>query len=431
MRKMFIWGAGDIGKRIINKLDINWIEAFVESDNAKVGSIYCGKKVIAIEEYIQNYSDYYIIVAQANAIDAIRILENNNIKNYFSIGELPGELVEPYNRDYLKNFIISYFKDKENYILYGFSLYTILIDAWIFDEYKIHPPIAINEEERKIDSVKKCFPELNLKEDFTIFSVNEVCVCVDEYNQLSNLQCCKNINLVDLYDCTDKICDYYNSEVAKLHNIHNGKRCFIVATGPSLKSEDLDILKNNDEICFSVNKIYHIFNETLWRPTYYVVADWRMQETLISDNPVLDGMDIFVADTSAKFWSEHLFKNIYKFHQHYEYCSERLPKFTDDFSRKSYTGSTITYTCIQLAAYMGFSEIYLIGVDFSYAKNGGKYEHFYKEENLSSLGFHKYVANAYLAAKIYAEKNNIKIYNATRGGNLEIFERVDFDSLFY
>ena len=37
---------------------------------------------------------------------------------------------------------------------------------------------------------------------------------------------------------------------------------------------------------------------------------------------------------------------------------------------------------------------------------------------------------AYQKAKQYAETHGIKIYNATRGGKLEVFERVDFDSLF-
>ena len=36
----------------------------------------------------------------------------------------------------------------------------------------------------------------------------------------------------------------------------------------------------------------------------------------------------------------------------------------------------------------------------------------------------------YMCAKEYAERHEIKIYNATRGGKLEVFERVDFDSLF-
>ena len=34
------------------------------------------------------------------------------------------------------------------------------------------------------------------------------------------------------------------------------------------------------------------------------------------------------------------------------------------------------------------------------------------------------------SGKHYADKHGIKIYNATRGGKLEIFDRVDFDTIF-
>ena len=91
----------------------------------------------------------------------------------------------------------------------------------------------------------------------------------------------------------------------------------------------------------------------------------------------------------------------------------------------------MTYAAIQLAAYMGFAEIYLLGVDFTYCGSSQKtYAHFYKEEKLISVGADKHVLLAYKAAKKYADENNILIYNATRGGKLEVFQRVNFDDLF-
>ena len=37
--------------------------------------------------------------------------------------------------------------------------------------------------------------------------------------------------------------------------------------------------------------------------------------------------------------------------------------------------------------------------------------------------------NSYQKIKEYAEQRGIKIYNATRGGYLEVFERVNLDEL--
>ena len=57
----------------------------------------------------------------------------------------------------------------------------------------------------------------------------------------------------------------------QFQNIHIGERCFIVGNGPSLRCEDLDMLKQ--EITFGSNYIYKIFNKTDWRPTYYFNSD--------------------------------------------------------------------------------------------------------------------------------------------------------------
>lgn len=42
----------------------------------------------------------------------------------------------------------------------------------------------------------------------------------------------------------------------------------------------------------------------------------------------------------------------------------------------------------------------------------------------------EYNVRAYKSARLYAENHGIKIYNATRGGELEVFERVNFDDIF-
>ena len=62
----------------------------------------------------------------------------------------------------------------------------------------------------------------------------------------------------------------------KLKGIHEGKRCFIIGNGPSLKADDLTMIKDNREISFAFNRIFHIFSETDWRPTYYISQDEKM-----------------------------------------------------------------------------------------------------------------------------------------------------------
>lgn len=56
---------------------------------------------------------------------------------------------------------------------------------------------------------------------------------------------------------------------------------------------------------------------------------------------------------------------------------------------------------------------------------------FYNEKSSDNLNHYEdRMILAYESAKKYVDSHNISIYNATRGGMLEVFERVDFDSLF-
>ena len=63
MKKLFIWGAGNIGRRIVGHFDSEWDIVFVESDESRTGSVYCGKQVIGVKQYFEQYSDEFILVA--------------------------------------------------------------------------------------------------------------------------------------------------------------------------------------------------------------------------------------------------------------------------------------------------------------------------------------------------------------------------------
>lgn len=206
------------------------------------------------------------------------------------------------------------------------------------------------------------------------------------------------------------------------------KRCFIVATGPSLRVDDLYTLKSNKTFCFGVNSILRIKDE--WVADAYVASD----SNFISNN--LEAIEKyncnlkFIGNSNKEYWTkEH--NDSYKIHVTTVGAGI---DFSEEIEQKIYGGygsyGTVTYVCIQLAAYMGFSEIYLLGVDCNYVM-GSKNNHFIAEE-IEDNRDHREDAmiKAYEYAKKYTDSHGIKIYNATRGGMLEVFERVDFDSLF-
>lgn len=232
---------------------------------------------------------------------------------------------------------------------------------------------------------------------------------------------------------------YCNRMLRNLKDSCQGKRCFIIGNGPSLTKEDLELLKN--EVTFASNRIYRIFERTDWRPTYYAVFD----ETVGSD-PELP-RNINALSCKGKFVREqgwHVYrklKNACYLHTWHNRKFLDCPQFSTELTHGIFTIATVTYTLIQIARYMGFSEIYLIGVDHKYAnemkrdgtvmKNEGVRSYFGNQKNLenSVVAASWEMDIAYQFAESYSRKNGFRIFNATRGGYLEVFERVDLDEV--
>lgn len=216
-------------------------------------------------------------------------------------------------------------------------------------------------------------------------------------------------------------------------NKHIGDRCFIIATGPSLTIADLEKLRG--EITIGMNSISKIGEKTDWRPTYYGIQDMAVCKRLKKYIEQLDDkITIFISDDLHKK-QKILKRNIVEMpiygKDHLINPNADNIEFSNDCYDVIYDGYTITYSLLQLAVYMGFKEIYLIGADCSYAKQGP--QHFIEtgvvDPNAHIAG--ERMLRAYSVAKEYADQNGIKIYNATRGGYLEVFERISMDDIKY
>lgn len=213
-------------------------------------------------------------------------------------------------------------------------------------------------------------------------------------------------------------------------DIHKGERCFIIATGPSLTMNDVESLKN--EYTFSMNSICKLYDQTDWRPTYFAIQDncvfEKMQDYIRAHKEV----PVFISDNiKRKFkresdWIE--FPTDTKYHSYEMLIGKYHALFSDDCYEIVYDGYSIAYSCLELAVYMGFKEIYLLGADCTYS---GEKEHFVDsgvEDRSRKFATPKLTAG-YEAAKKYADSHSVKIYNATRGGVLEVFPRVNLDEI--
>ena len=228
-----------------------------------------------------------------------------------------------------------------------------------------------------------------------------------------------------------------------LRNRHLGQRCFVIGNGPSLLADDLERLRF--EYTFASNKIYLIFGDTGWRPTYYSVED-----VLVATQNAAEIEEVTGCTKLFPLWVMYHTNRRFSEGVYFELVSEDkngpdFPKFSTDPLKFLYWGSTIIYTQIQLACFMGFKDIILLGVDFDYQvpskgpdgivlTSEGEVNHFHK--NYRKPGEKWHVPNldihtkSFTVARRESERQGVTIRNATRGGKLEIFERVAFDSLF-
>lgn len=244
-------------------------------------------------------------------------------------------------------------------------------------------------------------------------------------------------------------------EIKHFQDKHKGERCFLIGNGPSLTADDLTKLHENNEITFGCNMIGKMFTQTAWRPDYYVIIDVatiNFQHQMIAEieakSKFIVALDHLMEEEKVKV--EKVLDNGIGdvFYYRSRISLGRVGEtISSDASKYVYTGVTVMNSMIQMALYMGFEEIYLLGVDGGSLGNDNKneYSHFYKDNDeaeftekvltlynsLADEDVRKRVtANLYENAENYAKVNGTKILNATRGGVIENFKRVNFDDVF-
>jgi glycosyltransferase involved in cell wall biosynthesis len=213
---------------------------------------------------------------------------------------------------------------------------------------------------------------------------------------------------------------------------HAGETAWLIGNGPSVRTTDLDLLKNRLTFCF--NRFHLAHDSTALRAAYTLTADKQMIEdfgqSIVDDS----GGTVFIAHSAAPdllgdyIWlrQEPIFP----------------PLFSLDPGYGVSPGGSTPFVAIQLAYYMGVRKFYFYGADFSFQfKSGGPGKDAFRQA--SGEGNH-FIANyrsgrpwcppsfldigaGFLNARLMLEAEGGFIRNVTRGGALEIFEREDFD----
>ena len=235
--------------------------------------------------------------------------------------------------------------------------------------------------------------------------------------------------------------------VAALKDKYRGRRCFIIGNGPSLRISDLD--KLIPEVTIASNKIFLAFDQTDWRPTLYTIIDSLVLSNVAEEVINLQVPKIFPRAFENEFGKDNnsMFVDL---GTDWVDAGDFRPGFSADIRDKVYAGECVTYFNIQLAYYMGCREIYLIGVDFSFKipdkkipDKGFEYilegtdesNHFIKgyrpRGEKWSIPHLREQEMAFIYSKEYMDRHGGKVWNASRKTELKVFERVDYDLLFF
>lgn len=229
--------------------------------------------------------------------------------------------------------------------------------------------------------------------------------------------------------------------LAALKDKHKGERCFIIGNGPSLRKTDVSKLKN--EYTFGMNRIYLAFEEWGFQTSFLASVNDLVIEQCVDDFLALD-IPRFFSWRSHKYFKPYNLKPSTPNLPTFLYTTYDGVKFAHDARYRLWEGATVTNVCLQLAYHMGFETAILIGVDHSFKSKGDANKtvvsdgddpnHF--DPRYFGKGFRWQLPDldmsevAYALARVNYEQAGRQILDATIGGKLTIFDKVDYDSLF-
>jgi hypothetical protein len=226
----------------------------------------------------------------------------------------------------------------------------------------------------------------------------------------------------------------------ELRDAHRGRRAFVIGNGPSLNQMDLRLLA--DEVTIGSNGIFLAFDRMQCVPTYYTIEDRLVAEDRFKEADAIEGTQRIYPHDLEKTLG--VGKALYvPFRRSYF----GFPKFGHDLGRVAYWGGTVTVFNLQVAFHLGCDPVYLVGCDHNYVvktdvqRQGARFTSMSDDPNhfdpsYFGKGYRWHDPNvdrmelAYRVCRREFESAGRAIFNATAGGRLEVFPRVDYEELF-
>jgi len=208
------------------------------------------------------------------------------------------------------------------------------------------------------------------------------------------------------------------------NNKHLGETCIVIGNGGSLRDVPMDFLRSKPT--FGTNRIYLLPG---FEPTYYVAVNYLVIEQCQHEINCL-GSEKFIPAGRSKIihGSNYLLISGY-------------PEFSSDPQNGFFEGWTVTFVCLELAFFMGFQTVLLVGVDHRYEFHGspntrqlfrGEDPNHFDPNYFTGKFWHtpdlERSHQSYLLAEKAFRDAGRKIINLTPGSGTDAFEKQDINS---
>lgn len=380
----------------------------------------------------------------------------------------------------MREILFEYLRGQEEAIIYGCGNNGLFLQ-WLLKRHNVKVDCMCDSNEKlwgtTVNGIE-CISPVQLKEHKEAL----VIIGIDRYEEvlksIKNYQLKKIITwnqikflLKELEKYPDDLADYRKflldrkpelkqrlADNSKYKNIHEGKRCFIVGNGPSVKNLNLSLLR--DEFTFTVNQMARNPQFHDIHTNYHLWADSGFFNTNLvneGDYKLLEIMKSLSEDVDCFFPYEVAHEYVEKFelekYIHVNYFSFNACVNGDepiDFTGYIRGGYTVVQYAIRLAIYMGFKEIYILGCECTtilnvinsrladYSLETHCYDIDEKEKERARKMYMRMPMQMYYKSEYgvleeyhvineHCKQAGILIYNCTPGGLLEELPRCSFE----
>jgi len=157
---------------------------------------------------------------------------------------------------------------------------------------------------------------------------------------------------------------YLALRLNRFRDCHRGERIVLVCNGPSLNQTDFTLIRN--ETSMGLNKIYLGFKRFGFYPRYYAAINPRVIHQGAGEIGRLNCIR-FLRDLGTE---NPLPESALTYFIH----SIPEQRFHQDLFRGFFEGYTVTFAALQIAFYMGFSDVVVVGMDHRYIYEGSPNE---------------------------------------------------------